>query len=92
MRDGFLSQHEKPAFHRVAHRWVQPGADTQPRTRTSVVSHSTTAEQHAGTFEPQHARFGLPWRMERDEEIPEERVREIARRFEGFGLKVQVGG
>jgi pyruvate formate lyase activating enzyme len=39
-----------------------------------------------------HARFGLPWRMEHDEEIPEERVREIARRFEGFGLNVHVGG
>jgi pyruvate formate lyase activating enzyme len=38
-----------------------------------------------------HARFGIPWRMERDDEIPEARVREIAARLARHDLDVSIG-
>ncbi len=38
-----------------------------------------------------HERFGLPWRLNHVEEIPEGRVREISARFEEYGLRVEIG-
>ncbi len=39
-----------------------------------------------------HRKFGFPWLLEQDEEIPEERVTTWARRLESRGLHVTVGG
>jgi pyruvate formate lyase activating enzyme len=39
-----------------------------------------------------HARFGIPWRLEDDREIPDERVQELTARLERFGLSVTIGG
>jgi pyruvate formate lyase activating enzyme len=39
-----------------------------------------------------HRKFGLPWLMEHDEEIPEERVTTWAERLASEGLGVTVGG
>ena len=39
-----------------------------------------------------HARFGMPWRLEDDREIPDERVQELTARLERFGLSVTIGG
>lgn len=39
-----------------------------------------------------HERFALPWRMEGDGEVSEQRVQAIAARFEARGFRVAVGG
>ena len=39
-----------------------------------------------------HRKFGMEWRVEREDEIPLERVSAWADRFEGRGLTVAVGG
>ncbi len=39
-----------------------------------------------------HARFGMPWRLEDDSEIPDERVEELSARLERRGLQVVIGG
>ncbi len=39
-----------------------------------------------------HTRFGIPWRLEDDHEIPEERVQELSARLERYGLPVTIGG
>ncbi len=39
-----------------------------------------------------HSRFGIPWRLDDDREIPGERVQELAARLERTGLPVVVGG
>ena len=39
-----------------------------------------------------HRKFGLPWLLESDEEIPMERVTTWAERLESGGLRVTVGG
>ena len=39
-----------------------------------------------------HDRFGLPWRLTKDGELPKERIQEMSRRLEGRGLHVTIGG
>lgn len=39
-----------------------------------------------------HARFGIPWQMGDDGEIPDERVQELSARMERFGIPVTIGG
>jgi pyruvate formate lyase activating enzyme len=39
-----------------------------------------------------HARFGTPWRMEEDGDVPDGRVAELSARLERFGLPVTIGG
>jgi pyruvate formate lyase activating enzyme len=39
-----------------------------------------------------HRKFGIPWLLESDEEIPEERVATWAERLASRGLRVTVGG
>ena len=39
-----------------------------------------------------HRKFDLPWRLESDEAIPDERVTGWAARLEDRGLQVAIGG
>jgi pyruvate formate lyase activating enzyme len=39
-----------------------------------------------------HDRFGLPWRLPEDGELPRDRIEEMSRRLESRGLHVTIGG
>jgi pyruvate formate lyase activating enzyme len=39
-----------------------------------------------------HARFGVPWRLEADDDLPQERAAEAAALLERYDLQVTIGG
>ncbi len=39
-----------------------------------------------------HRKFGVPWLLESDEELPDGRVRDWAARLDGYGFPVTIGG
>ncbi|MGD8277008.1 MAG: glycyl-radical enzyme activating protein [Gemmatimonadota bacterium] len=44
------------------------------------------------TARDKHRKFGVPWLLESDDEVPEGRVRDWAARLDGYGLPVTIGG